>query len=33
MNEGWRVVFAIGATPVVAVGAFFAIRFIIGFHG
>lgn len=32
MNEGWRVAFAIGATAVVAVGAFMAIRFIIGLH-
>ncbi|MBP1059003.1 hypothetical protein AB7M42_002180 [Bradyrhizobium diazoefficiens] len=32
MDEGWRVVFAISATAVVAGGAFFAIRFIIGLH-
>lgn len=32
LDETWRVLFAISATAVVAVGSFFAIRFIIGLH-
>ncbi len=32
LDETWRVVLAIGATAIVAGGAFLAIRFIIGLH-
>jgi hypothetical protein len=32
MDENWRVVLAIDATAIVAIGAFFAIRFIIELH-
>ncbi|MET4036747.1 hypothetical protein ABIB94_009044 [Bradyrhizobium sp. JR7.2] len=33
MDESLRVMLAIGATVAVAAGAFFAIRFIVGFYG
>jgi hypothetical protein len=33
MDESLRVMLAIGATATVAAGAFFAIRFIVGFYG
>ncbi len=32
MDESWRVILAISTTAVVAGGAYFAIRFIIGLH-
>ncbi len=33
MNNSLRVLFAISATVIVAAGAFFAIRVLVGFHG
>ncbi|MCP1783205.1 hypothetical protein ABIF68_010006 [Bradyrhizobium japonicum] len=33
MDESLRVMLAISATATVAAGAFFAIRFIVGFYG
>lgn len=32
MDEAWRIIVGLGATAVVAGGAFIAIRYIIGLH-